>query len=227
MKGNVIGFDPDTNTGAISGHDGRRYDFATADWHSSRRPRRGDLVDFAPDNQRATQIYAMEAEYVAPSFGAFYFSPAGRISRSQFWLRFFLPWFIISIILNIIARGTGEAGNIILNIWLLVALWPSIAVFIKRIHDRNKSGALVWALIGPEILAIIFSFISGIAVASALNAGQTPEQAVQGAATVLMITLILWIITGIVGIWFFIEFGCMRGTIGPNQYGSDPVPPQR
>ena len=44
MKGNVIGFDRDTNTGAISGHDGNRYDFVTADWHSNRQPMRGDVV---------------------------------------------------------------------------------------------------------------------------------------------------------------------------------------
>ena len=26
-----------------------------------------------------------------------------------------------------------------------------------------------------------------------------------------------------VGIWFFIELGCLRGTIGANQYGPDPL----
>jgi uncharacterized membrane protein YhaH (DUF805 family) len=27
----------------------------------------------------------------------------------------------------------------------------------------------------------------------------------------------------IVGIWFFIELGCLRGTAGDNQYGPDPL----
>lgn len=27
----------------------------------------------------------------------------------------------------------------------------------------------------------------------------------------------------VVLVWFFIEFGCMRGTIGVNRYGPDPV----
>ncbi|HZU91100.1 MAG TPA: hypothetical protein VE993_17745, partial [Stellaceae bacterium] len=91
MKGNVIGFDADTNTGAISGHDGRRYEFVTLDWRDHRRPHHGDPVDFAPDGQRATQIYVLEPEYVPPSFGQFYFSTRGRMSRSQYWLKFFLP----------------------------------------------------------------------------------------------------------------------------------------
>jgi hypothetical protein len=38
MKGNVIGFDPDSNTGAISGHDGRRYDFVRLEWRSPNAP---------------------------------------------------------------------------------------------------------------------------------------------------------------------------------------------
>jgi uncharacterized membrane protein YhaH (DUF805 family) len=35
---------------------------------------------------------------------------------------------------------------------------------------------------------------------------------------------VLWVIVAGVAIWFFIEFGCMRGTIGPNRFGADPVP---
>jgi uncharacterized membrane protein YhaH (DUF805 family) len=31
-------------------------------------------------------------------------------------------------------------------------------------------------------------------------------------------------VTLAISVWFFIEFGCMRGTIEPNKYGPDPVP---
>ena len=103
MKGGVIGFDPDTNTGAISGHDGKRYDFVMADWHDRRRPSHGDIVDFAAEDQRAARIYPVEPEYGPPSFGQFYFSARGRISRSQYWLRFFLPVFVIGAVLSITA----------------------------------------------------------------------------------------------------------------------------
>src|SRR6185312_14713830 len=102
MRGNVIGFDRDTNTGAISGHDGNRYDFATIDWLGHTQPRHGDIVDFQPEGQRATQVYLIEPEYVQPSFLPFYFSAKGRISRSQYWLKFMLPVFVISIIIAIL-----------------------------------------------------------------------------------------------------------------------------
>lgn len=215
MKGNVIGFDPDTNTGAISGYDGKRYDFATLDWHGGARPRHGDLVDFVADGQHAAQVYPLEPEYTQPSFGQFYFSPRGRISRSQYWLRFFLPVLVIGIIFSIISAVGGDAGKLAEDIWQLAVLWPGIAVLIKRIHDRDKSGALVWALYGPLIVAIILTVAAVVAFAAASS----------GAGWGLGIAAgIFWVAVLAVGIWFFIEFGCMRGTVGANRYGPDPVP---
>jgi len=63
MKGNVLGFDPEGNTGAISGHDGQRYDFVTLDWRSPGRPARGIAVDFVAEGNRATQIYALGGQF--------------------------------------------------------------------------------------------------------------------------------------------------------------------
>lgn len=63
MKGNVIGFDPDSNTGAISGHDGRRYDFVRLEWRGPNAPERGAVVDFVAANGTATQIYPVAPRY--------------------------------------------------------------------------------------------------------------------------------------------------------------------
>src|SRR6185312_2293546 len=112
MKGNVIGYDADTNSGAISGHDGRRYDFATQNWRGSAVPRHGDLVDFSASADQATEIYLLEPQYTRPSFGSFYFSPGGRISRSQFWLRGILPIYGVLIALYVImAIAAGAESN--------------------------------------------------------------------------------------------------------------------
>jgi uncharacterized membrane protein len=60
VKGSVLGFDPESNTGAISGHDGQRYDFVRLEWRGTGRPPlRGDTVDFVADGQRARQIYPL------------------------------------------------------------------------------------------------------------------------------------------------------------------------
>jgi uncharacterized membrane protein len=63
MKGNVLGFDPDSNTGAISGHDGQRYDFVRLEWRGRGAPGRGETVDFVPDGTRATQIYPLTPRF--------------------------------------------------------------------------------------------------------------------------------------------------------------------
>jgi uncharacterized membrane protein YhaH (DUF805 family) len=214
LKGNVIGFDPDTNTGAISGHDGQRYDFTTSDWHSHARPKHGDLVDFVAEQQRAAQIYPIEPEYIAPSFGEFYFSPSGRISRSQYWLKYVVPVVVIGIILSFLQIIGGEGFQVLSGLFQLLVLWPGIALLIKRIHDRNKSGWLVWVLYGPLIVGTIFTIAAVVAIA--LGSG---EMAALG-----IISGVVWIAVVVVAIWFFIEFGCMRGTVGANQYGPDPVP---
>jgi uncharacterized membrane protein YhaH (DUF805 family) len=181
MRGNVIGFDASTNTGAISGHDGRRYDFATMDWHAANPPHHGDLVDFVATDQRATQIYLLEPEYVEPTTNEFYLSARGRISRSQFWLKFVLPVLIVFVVLQVIfmAVGVGDRGStIILIIWDLIILWPSIAIYIKRAHDRDRSG---WFL--------------------------------------------LLFLVPLLNLWPIIELWFVRGTVGANRFGPDPVRP--
>jgi uncharacterized membrane protein YhaH (DUF805 family) len=227
MRGNVIGFDPDTNTGAISGHDGNRYDFATVDWRGHAQPRHGDVVDFQALGQRATEIYLIQAEYVTPGFGAFYFSPSGRISRSQYWLRFMLPYFGITFGLEILAAIGGAnsvfAGviGIILMIFSLVAVWPSIAMLVKRIHDRNKSGWLCLALYIPVILFSITLAVWIVTFVVAIASGKSEAAASVGALGAIV--GILGVVTAGIGIWFFVEFGCLRGTIGDNRFGPDPV----
>ena len=213
MKGNVIGFDAAGNAGAISGYDGKRYDFTTFDWHGQERPRHGDVVDFVPQGERATQVYPMAPEYVAPTFGQFYFSLRGRISRSQYWLRFFLPVFAIGFVLNLLQTLGVEGARTASHLFNLLVLWPGIAVLVKRIHDRNKSGALVWLLYGPLLVAILVTIVA--IIYAVVNSGEAGGLGLLSGA--------LWVLVVGIAIWFFIEFGCMRGTIGPNRFGPDPV----
>jgi uncharacterized membrane protein len=58
MRGTIIGFDPDTNSGAISGEDGGRYDFVRLEWQGTGQPSRGAVIDFVPDGMQARQIHA-------------------------------------------------------------------------------------------------------------------------------------------------------------------------
>lgn len=213
MQGNVIGFDAAGNAGAITGHDGKRYDFRTFDWHGQEQPHHGDIVDFVPEGKRATNVYPMAPEYVPPTFGQFYFSLRGRISRSQYWLRFLLPVLAIGIVLNLLQTVGIDGARTVSHLFNLLVLWPGIAVLVKRIHDRNKSGALVWLLYGPLLVAIAVTVIA--LIGAVMNTGE--------AGVLGLVSGALWVLVVGVAIWFFVEFGCIRGTIGPNRYGPDPV----
>src|SRR6185437_6028587 len=193
MKGNVVGFDPDTNTGAISGHDGRRYDFAKVDWHAHGTPRHGDIVDFTVEGQRAAQIYLIEPEYVPPSFGQFFFSISGRISRSQFWLKSILPIYGIYLVLYIVAFSFAAGGSstgagifgFFLIIYSLVVIWPLIATQVKRIHDRNKPGWLIFIPMIPAVLiVIVWAVAVGALVSAAAHGGQAGAGVLAGAGAV-------------------------------------------
>ena len=58
MTGHVLAYSVQTGAGAISGDDGNRYTFTGADWRISEPPERGMRVDFDPDGNSATGIYA-------------------------------------------------------------------------------------------------------------------------------------------------------------------------
>ena len=215
MRGNVIGFDPDRRTGAINGFDGKRYDFGGGDWPGVSRPRRGDLVDFLPEGQRAEQITLIEPERVEPTLGRFYFSTAGRVSRSQYWLRFFLPFLLIGLALNLLQLLDYRTFSVLSSFFGLLVLWPSVALLIKRMHDRDKPGWVIWILYGPMIAAVTFTVSAFYAIGTG---------SISAAWTTGVTAILLWLTSIAIGFWFLIEFGCMRGTIGANRYGPDPVP---
>ncbi len=57
MKGRILDYSIQNNSGAISGADGNRYQFSGSDWNDSDPPQRGMAVDFEPVGDRATQVY--------------------------------------------------------------------------------------------------------------------------------------------------------------------------
>lgn len=92
-------------------------------------------------------------------FKKFYFSPEGRINRQQFWLWLILPLTAIEILLVAVDVMTGNYNQklgigVLSGIFALASLIPAVIVYIKRFHDRDKSGW--WVLIGfiPVIGAI-------------------------------------------------------------------------
>lgn len=61
MKGTILDFSVQSNTGIISGDDGKRYSFAGAEWKDSAPPVKGMTVDFEPKENLATSVYVMSS----------------------------------------------------------------------------------------------------------------------------------------------------------------------
>ena len=57
MKGYILDYTVQTNSGIISGDDNQRYNFRGADWREAEPPRRGMRVDFAAVGDAAMEIY--------------------------------------------------------------------------------------------------------------------------------------------------------------------------
>ena len=57
MKGQILDFSVQENTGTVSGEDGKRYHFAGAEWKEDRSPSRGMTVDFDTDGDHAKEVY--------------------------------------------------------------------------------------------------------------------------------------------------------------------------
>lgn len=158
------------------------------------------------------------------------FSFRGRINRAKLWL-FILILFGVEIVLITVFAGVfgisaatvaaaqGNASSVLFGggvaivsflacMAIVVVLFiAGIALTVKRLHDRNKSAA--WLLVfwlGPLLLEII---------AIGTTRGE-PGQSNPIAAALILAAF------GI-SVWAFVELYCLRGTVGDNRFGADPL----
>lgn len=133
---------------------------------------------------------------------ALFFSFSGRINRAKYWLAAVVVMvaFVVPVMLAVATMST--------LFWILTAMVfvaatiSGFAVGTKRLHDRDKSAWwLVLFYVGPAILGWIGDAAGGIGV-------------------------IFHVISFGISIWALVELGFLRGTVGPNRYGPDPLSPQ-
>jgi uncharacterized membrane protein YhaH (DUF805 family) len=92
--------------------------------------------------------------------------------------------------------------NTALVLGSLPVLVSCLAISVRRLHDRDRSG---WWLLVFVVCPLAFQ---GAGSLNTLDAGP--------AVALLVASLVL-------SIWGFIELGCVPGTSGPNRYGLDPL----
>ena len=69
----------------------------------------------------------------------------GRVGRQTYWMSY-LAFIVIAMVLGFVSALLGQAGAILLMLFLVAIIWPALAIQAKRWHDRDKSAW--WILIG-------------------------------------------------------------------------------
>lgn len=152
-------------------------------------------------------------------FRYLYTSFEGRINRKPFWIAS-LILFVIAIVISFAVLMPLSAANATLGalaglvLWLAL-LYPGVALGVKRLHDRGKSGLLMAVFIAPSLVSQAGDLL-GITGSYQTIAGQS----------IHMPNTLGWILNLValgVAIWALVTLGFLKGTSGPNAYGPDPL----
>jgi uncharacterized membrane protein YhaH (DUF805 family) len=167
------------------------------------------------------------------------FSFQGRINRAKLWLFLLITigaGFVYGILFvtlvgfsvftahgnngnGLLAAGGSLLFMLLIGVVLEIALFvASLALNTKRLHDRNKGA--VWLI--PFI--IIPTVLSLYATATVFSQSHfDPQLMAQAGANPAIIACRL--ISTVLWIWGFVELYCLRGTLGDNRFGPDPLNP--
>lgn len=163
------------------------------------------------------------------------FSFKGRINRAKLWL-----WWFIVLVLSVperiidpdqaglfgplslavpfsktspMVQGLVALGIVVLNVALL---WPSVALTVKRLHDRNRGAIWLVPYYGVPLL-------SGAGAGWLASFGEkSPFPGVPAEAVAIGFWALLFVMS-VVLLAMVIELYFMPGTEGDNRFGPDPL----
>ena len=128
----------------------------------------------------------------------------GRIGRQTFWIGV-IVLAAVELVFHFVAEQIqGERLSAIVD---LAFTYPEFAVTLKRAHDRELPIWLLFIFFGANALLDLLTVL-GVA-----GTDEMPS----------MVSLAIVVPYGVFALALLIELGFRRGTVGPNQYGPDPL----
>lgn len=127
----------------------------------------------------------------------------GRLNRKPYWLgTIALLSLVIIGVFGVMFLAGGGGGVAAIGVIYLLLLWPTLAIGVKRLHDRDKSAWwLVVFYVVPTLLNVLGEGGDGEGVGA----------------------IIFGLASLAISIWALVELGFLRGTVGANRYGPDPL----
>lgn len=77
------------------------------------------------------------------------FSFKGRLNRQGFWLGVLINFIFLFVCVNFLLNLT--AYNLLTLVPMAVSAYSLVAIIVKRLHDRNRSGKAIFILLVPII----------------------------------------------------------------------------
>lgn len=139
----------------------------------------------------------MDWKYLYTSFD-------GRLNRKRYWLGNIMLILAGMVLQTIIIRTLGFAAALIFS---LIWLFPAFSLNVKRGHDRNRPA---W------LMAAFFALLVAVILMQVFGLDQIDDEP----TTAFLIVGIPWLL---LGLFFFVDLGFLRGTSGQNRYGADPL----
>jgi uncharacterized membrane protein YhaH (DUF805 family) len=132
-----------------------------------------------------------------------FLSFSARISRAQYWLATVTLYALMSGLFAVFTDAHARISRVFLaaaGVMFLAICYSKLSISAKRFHDRGKSGWAALFLFAP----------APILIASELLQNE-------------LLGLLGKMFSLGIEIWFLVELGFLRGDVGPNRFGPDPL----
>jgi len=169
------------------------------------------------------------------SWGHLLFRFSGRINRAKWWLTV-LVVLVMEIVIDILQRVISEGNVVVIILSVLsavAAIWIGLAAGAKRLHDLGRTGAWLVMFVGLPLLLILVLVVDvvitiGAEVFASMNDDEMFRRLTDPALwqSVGVVALVVGVLLLVLVIWQLIWLGCLRGTLGPNRFGPDPLDQQ-
>jgi uncharacterized membrane protein YhaH (DUF805 family) len=128
----------------------------------------------------------------------------GRIGRRTFWIAMAVAAAANIFLCFVAEQIEGDRLSAIVD---LAFTYPEFAIVLKRGHDRNLPFWLLATFFAANAVLDLFTVLGW--------AGTSDNPS--------LLSLVIAVPFTIVGIALLVELGFRKGTVGPNQYGPDPL----